>query len=376
VSRFVPPLLVAAVVVAAPPVRAGVYTPDEPTPFKVRPDGVAEPLAFGPQFEGPFALYFATLTNSADERTAAQRGSKNDDRTKLLLRIEELKRGADRSPPGLATLAAAYLRANQPAEALNLLAPRSRDRIPDFRVLANLAHTYATRAEWNEADRTHQAAILDAEFPDDLPGTTPDQRAWLRKVEREYYRKWLVIHRQRAADRTPPEKEDVFPLFPVRFVNDAGAYEPGKLAAAEKAKLPPDAIAVVQQLLLWAPWDTALYWLLAELYAADGQLGAADTIFFQCANSRQYSNRAVLMDHRRAVQVVKAKEDAERKPAELVLPSADPTPADKPDGSRFLPDRSQVMVIGGAFGLIALALAALQVRAVVRRYRGQSRPRG
>jgi hypothetical protein len=244
-------------------------------------------------------------------------------------------------------------------------------------VLANLAHTHAARQEWDEAVRWHQAALLDAEFPDDLPGATPDQRKWLLKIEREYYPRWLAVHRRRAAEKTPPDAEEVFPLFPVRFVNDAGAYEAGRLAAAEKAKLPPDAIAVVQQLLLWAPWDTGLYWLLAELYAADGQLGAADTIFFQCANSRQYSNRPVLMDHRRAVQVAKEKQAAQSGSGELVLTAADPpAPADQPDGSQYLPDRWQVILVGAVFGLIALALAALQVRALARRYRGGCGPTG
>ena len=54
------------------------------------------------------------------------------------------------------------------------------------------------------------------------------------------------------------------PHHPVRFANDGGIYQPGALATAERAKLPPDAIAIVQQLLLWYPTDSRLYWLLGE----------------------------------------------------------------------------------------------------------------
>src|SRR4029079_19683820 len=77
-----------------------------------------------------------------------------------------------------------------------------------------------------------------------------------------------------------PETEEPFRLFgDVKFVNVAGAYEPGNLGPTERQKLPKDAVAIVQHLLLWAPGDTSLYWLLGELYAADGQLEDAKLRF-------------------------------------------------------------------------------------------------
>jgi hypothetical protein len=351
---------------------AGVYSPDTPTPFPVRADGTAEPLAFGPGFEGPFAVRLGTLTNEADERTARQRGAKNDDRAKLLARIDQLRQKGNRSLAETLALSADYLRANKAGDALNLLAPLSRSRTPDFRVLTNLAHAHAVRGEWDEATRWHTAALLDTEFPTELAGTTPEQRKWLRHVERDYYRKWLQIHRKRAVEKLSPEAEGVFPLFPARFINDTGQYEPGKLAAAERAKLPADAVAVVQQLLLWSPWDTSLYWLLAELYAAEGQLRAADTIFFQCANSRQYSNRPTLMAHRAAIREAVAKLPAEA-PTDVpalgtgITPDA-PTPARTETGDgKFLPSEGKTYAVGAVFALVALVLLALQVRALRRR---------
>jgi tetratricopeptide (TPR) repeat protein len=108
---------------------------------------------------------------------------------------------------------------------------------------------------------------------------------------------------------------------PVRFVNEAGEYEPGALAAAEKAKLPPDAIAIVQQLLLWFPTDARLYWLLGELYAADGELESAQKILDECAWSRQYGNRKHLMEHRGAIaDAIEARRKAAEEAAENAFP--------------------------------------------------------
>jgi hypothetical protein len=370
VARLGPFALLAALTGSISHVQAGVYSPDEPTPFTVRADGTAEEMPFGPEFEGPFAQLFGKRLNEADDRPEAVRGSKNEDRQKLLARIDALKG----QPGEAAALSAAYLRSGKPSEALNLLAPLSRSRSPEFRVLAHFAHAHAVRGEWDEAVRWHQSAVLDAEFPADLPGTTPEQRKWLQKVERQYYPRWLQVHRQRAAAKLPPDREEVFPLFDVKFVNEAGKYEPGRLAAAEKAKLPPDAVAVVQQLLLWAPWDTGLYWLLAELYAADGRARPADVIFFQCANSRQYSNRQLLMEHR---HVVREAAEKARREAPVDAPLLDDAPPEQPKpAGDFLPSRDKLIAVGAVFGVIVLVLLALQFRAIGRRLRGGCGPTG
>lgn len=366
-------LVVTAVTLAsfAAPAVAGIYSPDEPVPFTVLPNGTAQALPFE-----RFAVLFTTRTNVADARSEFQRGSPNPDRPKVLARIEELNRRRERPLADTLALATDLVHTGQTDVALNLLTPLSRTRSPDFRVLADLAHIYAQQGEWEAAVREHTAALLDAEFPSELPGTTPEQRAWLRKLERDHYRTWLQIHRERSRLKSPPEAETVFPLFAgVRFVNEDGRYEPGKLAVAERAKLPPDAVAVVQQLVLWAPWDTALYWLLAELYAANGQLRDAAAIFDQCSFSRQYSNRVEMMDHRRAVQ----ESVAALPPAtEVALPDL-PAVADappKPAGDDFLPSTSRWVAVVVVFGLLAIVLVVLQFRAIGRRIRDGCGPTG
>lgn len=365
-------VLAVAVTIPVSRVRAGVYSPDEPTPFPVRADGTAEDLGFGTQSAGPFRQLYAQRMNEADPNP----NRKNTDRQKVLERIATRTVKPNPTPADSAALAADLIRVGRADDALNLLAPLSRSRVPDFRVMANLTHAHVVRGEWGAAVDRHQSALLDTEFPDDLPGTTPEQRKWLQKVERQYYSRWLQVHRQRAAAKLPPDREEVFPLFDVRFVNDAGRYEPGNLAAAEKAKLPPDAVAVVQQLLLWAPWDAGLYWLLGELYAAEGRMREAKIVFDACAEGRQYSNRPTFMAHRTAVRDAEARLPPEKSADELPL-LADEPPADpsKPAGD-FLPSRDKLIVVGAVFGAIVLVLLALQFRAIGRRLRGWCGPTG
>src|SRR5205085_3278451 len=169
------------------------------------------------------------------------------------------------------------------------------DRVPYYFVFTTLAQLHAARGEWAEALSNHQAALLDTKMPAELKGLTGEQRDWQAMLDEDYVLHYYALHRREAEarPRPAPEAEEPTPLFPlpqpdkphtpVRFVNDAGQYEPGALAASERAKLPPDAVAILQQLLLWFPTDARTYWLLAELYAADGKLDEAAAIFDECA---------------------------------------------------------------------------------------------
>src|SRR5260370_33189547 len=82
--------------------------------------------------------------------------------------------------------------------------------------------------------------------------------------------------------RHPGEGRGVDDLFGVRYVDDKGEYTPGKLAAAEKKKLPAGAAAIVQQLGLWLPADSRLLWQLAELANAHGDVRYAAALMDGC----------------------------------------------------------------------------------------------
>lgn len=355
------------------PLRAGLYPLEEKMPFPIRQDGTAEPLTYG--FDPPGQMNFL-ISYLAD--MGKPTGDPGPKRKEALARIQALQArpASSLSPAEVAGLAADLFRTRQVEEAINLLTPRTRDRSPDFRILASLAHMHAFRGDWAEAMRMHTTALLDTEFPEELPGVTPAQRNWLKRVETEYYRKWLQIRLRETSKRVPPEHEEVLPLFPVRFVNEAGVYEPGQLAAAERAKLPPDAIAIVQQLILWHPDDARLHWLLGELYAADGRLREAEKIFDDAAWDRQYTNRKVLMDHRsaikRAVELLpKPTESALEMPLDLP-PTAVATEGKTPE-EESIEDlgitRRDLYLYGALFGIVAVVMIAFQVRAIMRRFR-------
>lgn len=341
--------------------QAGVYSPAERCPFPVRDDGIAEELSFGSRRDGAFPRLFSTLLNQLDANPAR---ADNPDRQRLFDEIARLRAAnGTLAPADLAGLGAAYYRAGKHDDATAALGPRVRDRTPDFRILANLAQVYAALGNWDDAYRLHQDAFDLADFPDDLAGATPAQRRWLEHIERTHYRRWLQIHRDRAAAKAAPEDAEVFPLFPARFVSETGGYVPGQLAASEQAKLPADAVAVVQQLLLWSPWDSDLYWLLGELYAADGRLREAEAIFDQCAQGRYFTNRRVFMEHRAAVREAVSR-----------LPPDDegdaPLVADRrPEFADLLPSVGVMIGAGLGFAALAVSLIALQVRALRRRQR-------
>lgn len=118
------------------------------------------------------------------------------------------------------------------------------------------------------------------------------------------------------------DKKD--PPSPVRFVGEGGEFEPGKLAAAERAKLPKEALAIVQQLIVWMPDDLRLYWLLGEMYNAQGGkqgILAARQIFLELQDHAVKSKDPLVSDDvkqklgERVEVLSRAKEEIDRQEA-------------------------------------------------------------
>ena len=336
---------------------AGVYGAAPPVPFAATDAGVATELALEPQF-------LTLLDEQLTLQGASPASATSPERARLLAARDRLDpRG---SPAVQLERASLSLRLGDPDDAVNLLQMRTRDRAPDFAALVTLAQAYARRGDWAEAGRTHAAARLDAEPPQLLPGATAGQTKWLVRVEREVVQKWLRRHAEDVATKPDPAAEPVIDLFGVKFVNDAGAYEPGQLAAAERAKLPPDAVATVQQMLLWNPLDTRLLWLLAELYQAGGRLRESAKLFDQCTWGRNYTNRALLMSHRQQVREAASRLPPERE-VEIADAPATPAPA-PPDPAARAESRRKLTIIGAGVALVAALMVALQLRAWRRRW--------
>jgi tetratricopeptide (TPR) repeat protein len=149
----------------------------------------------------------------------------------------------------------------------------------DFLAQSGLAAIHLMRGELRDARLTQFRA--ERLRPAELPSMTKAQTAWLLRVEKllgQLLRERLLESNQ----KTPGQALTVDDLFGVQFVGPSGKYEAGTLAAEQKAKLPADAVALVQQLVLWFPNDAPLLWLLGELYNANGQIREALDIFKQC----------------------------------------------------------------------------------------------
>jgi hypothetical protein len=87
----------------------------------------------------------------------------------------------------------------------------------------------------------------------------------------------LMVNRlkeKKLQDEKKPVADTVDPIFldakeePIRFLNEKGEYEPGRIAAPDKEQMPRDSIELVEQLLIWMPNDERLLWLLAETFNA------------------------------------------------------------------------------------------------------------
>jgi tetratricopeptide (TPR) repeat protein len=294
----------------APAGRAGLYNTSEPEEGKLGREN--------------FALVFRdTLLRL---RTIGMRQVPNDNdlrkryhlQAALAIRVNPANLTSEQK----LNLSAVLVRCGKADEAINLLEPLARQEPKNFLVLSNLATAYQlTGPDSRAEDFLNQA--LNA-WPDQLGKVEEPLRAflqsigwhekafeWYRKVE-TYQAKLLKL---RAREKTGKSGnfETVDALFddgkkppnPVRFVSDSGKFEPGKLARDEKAKLPPDAIEIVQQLLVWLPGDDRLYWLLGELYNAQGgpkNIRAARMIFDELAGFDGRGVRAVeLAEHRKVL---------------------------------------------------------------------------
>jgi tetratricopeptide (TPR) repeat protein len=261
------------------------------------------------------------------------------------------------------------VRLRQYPQAIEVLTPVAGRDCRDFRVLANLATANQYNGELQRASDYLDQAI--SVWPKQWPGLSAEQLAWYRRAEL-LHRSLLRLRNREAlqAARLPPGErlpslDTVDALFkdpkgqPVRFVGEGGQYEAGKLAEAEKAKLPPDALALVQQLLVWMPDDTRLYWLLGELLNARGDVEDADKVFEDCVYSRRYP-AAELQEHRRVVREARAE-----------LKSGDDLVAAAPPPDAWMPGRQQLVVVIGLSGVLLGFLGYLQVREI-RRRRGEA----
>jgi hypothetical protein len=349
----------AGLVAVSPPRRASLYSPDEPlASLPVGPDGRGQAV--------PFDEFKRRLTVLKNQLNPELKGNK--DREAVLKRIDARKAARTRPPAETVALAVDLLRAGRADEAAGVLAAERGGFLPNV----TLAHVRAAAGDergWAAAAE-HLAIANEERPPADLPGLTPAQFAWQQGINRGPLARLFESRWQEARRRPDPAAEQPDPIFPVRFVNPAGEYEPGVLAPEEAAKLPPDAVATVQQLLLWFPTDARLYWLLAELYAATGQLDVAGKMFDELVDAGwKYGNRKLLQEHRAAVRAALAARPPTAAPADDPLFPADAGPGPPADQPGDAPPPISMRTVLIYFGVVAAVGLLALVRALTRRRR-------
>lgn len=309
--------------------------------------------------------------------------------TPLRLRYQSLRELLSAGPPGVLSpnqrvdAGACFLRWRRYDEAIQILRAGQGEERDNFLLLANLATAYHLAgqevqaldavqsalavwpAHWEEVPAVRRLALL-------LDWGWDEQRfAWYRRAE-QYFARLLRLRLSESRGSPHGAASEVDDLFGVRFVSENGQYQAGRLAAAEQQKLPRDALALVQQLLLWLPGDLRLYGLLGELYNAQGEPAVALEIFDSLL--AKGSGGPQLREHRRILQA--HSQAAASPPGGVPLAgmpelAAEPSPAPAaPAAAGTLPlNPWQALGIGLLVGVLAGLLLAWQVRELRRRGR-------
>jgi hypothetical protein len=233
------------------PVRAGLYYS-------------GEVMAELPSQWRGFLLDQRTLRNIAvkgDARTPASPARQQYQ--EAAAKLEKLARQRRLTADEVADLGALYVRLGEVPRAVELLRAGQREHPKHFHLVANLGTAYQLQGDLNQAAACLIQAVRLA------PGK-------LQQAE-EYHLKVVRLRQRQARD-----VHSLDDLFGVKYVGDDGKFQPGKLAAAERKKLPSDAAAVAQRLALWLPADSRLLWQLAELANAYGDVRTAAAMMDGC----------------------------------------------------------------------------------------------
>lgn len=298
------------------PIAAGLYNPVEPA---VEPN-------FAQFFnsENPRQAFFDTLQRF---RSIAMPKIEIDNptRERYILVADGIAKNVDRlTSDQKIALSEYWIRRQKYLEAIELLKPLDDRTDLHFLALSNQAtawHLFADGAGTDKLRGYEQAQYFLEQalqaWPDDWTKLSDKQRELLRAMHwtedpfgrfrqaEEYYLKLLKLRQREILLRKTPAAIDA--LFaddqgPLVFVGDSGQFLPGQLSAKELTKLPnkriDSALQIVQQLLVWLPHDSRLYWQLGELYNAKGDTAAARYIFNDLVTQMQVSFYDELKKHR------------------------------------------------------------------------------
>jgi len=240
-------------------------------------------------------------------------------------------------------LSACYLLLQKPNDAIVVLENVKGQERGNFMVLANQATAYHALGEFTRALDFQQQLVHPRSWPRRYEGFTTEQLRWYQRAE-EAYRDLLRSRGQEAARRVREVRLD--PLFPkVQALGSEENYKANQIDPEIAKELPPDALELVKQLLLWLPHDQRLLWMYAELMNARGQAEVTAQTLNQLVDSGFSSN------------AVKAHRT-------VLLEATKPLPPDEPPP--WAPEWRSVL-IGLGSGVLVGVLLVLQLRVLFRR---------
>lgn len=272
-------LLVAALlgVSAASPARAGVYFPAEPTPW---------PLPTNPRH---FEDVLGERKNVAAPNAASMPLRKHVE--KLVEELAPKRRRGNLTVEESINLSACYIlqqKANDAVEVLENAKSREDRQKPNFMLRANLATAYHALGEFSRALALQQELLDPIIWPRAHEGFTTEQLRWYRRAE-EAYRDLLRARASEGPQRLREVRLD--PLFKkAHALGNEENYSANQIDPEIAKELPPDALPLVKQLLLWLPHDQRLLWLYAELLNAQGQADIAVKTLNQLVDTGFSSN--------------------------------------------------------------------------------------
>lgn len=183
---------------------------------------------------------------------------------------------------------AILIRRGRADEAVQLLLPLVDQHPKNFLVLSHCATAHFLGASDFKPKAPYYLKQALKHWPMTMQELKDDDRKFLRAFgwdEKDFedyrlyetYLERLILHRldeENKQRRKEPVEIAVDPIFtppkekPLRFLNERGEFEPGRIVPAEKDKLPRNAVEVVEQLVMWMPHDDRLFWLLGETFSA------------------------------------------------------------------------------------------------------------
>jgi hypothetical protein len=266
-------LAVAVSVAAAPAARAGVYCSLDQLPYPV---------------PNSFAGVNIALAGVRSPRNAVE--GQDQRRKEYLKRADELR--AKQKQSGLTVdecveLSGVYLRlGDRYDDAIDVLKGADQRH---FLVLAHLAEAYHQKDPqlWDRAVFYQQQALK--AWPAVSLRWSLEQLTWYRRAEQYYLEMLYLRNQERLAKKQSWDTVDA--LFPrLRFETPDAGYEvggPSRRGERPAEDAPQDALAVVTQLMFWAPFDNRLAWLYGELLNHRGDVTSAQEVFKELVEKRK-----------------------------------------------------------------------------------------